>query len=150
MPEYIQWKAHEHAYKEHSVNWFWGVGAIAIGAAILAIVFGNLLLALLIIVATAALLLQAVKKPKEITFRIDDAGVHVGATLHPYQNLDSFAVTDEHIFLKSKKRLMPYLVIPMPENEKEQDTMYDWLTQILPEEEMEEPVAEKIMDQLGF
>lgn len=148
MHDHLEWKGLEYESKKRSVNWFWSVSAVALAAAALAIAFGNTLLGILIIVGTIALLLQTVKKSRTMLFKVDTQGVHIGKTLYPYQNLESFGMTEKQLFVRSKRKIMPYLVIPLP---KEYDQeLYDILIGYLPEEDIEEPVAEKIMEELGF
>ena len=144
----IQWKAREHEHRAHDANWFWTVGVVALGFSIVAAMFGNALLGVLIIIATIALFLQAVKKPSLVTFTLDDAGVMVGRTRYRYEDLDSFALTEQSILIKSKRALMPFLTIPLPAAHR--DAAYDVLAAYLPERAHVEPAADTIMEKLGF
>jgi len=145
---YVKWKAKEHEKKNHGPDWFWGVGVLALALAIGSLIIGNTLLALLIVIGTVALILQTIKKPAIASFAIGDEGVSVNKTLYKYQDLDSFGLTNEHLLLKSKKKLMPFITIPLPSKHKRDAR--EALSAYLPEEEHTEPVADKIMEGLGF
>ncbi len=144
----IRWRAPEHRETNHSANWYWTVGAVAVAVAAGAIILENILLAVVVVVGTIALMLQTAKKPKEVAFGIQHNGVRIGNVVYRYQDLDSFAITEENILIKSKKKLMPYITIPIPE--KYRDSAYELLAAYLPEDDHTEPAADKIMEELGF
>ena len=102
---HAQWNAFEYEQKKHGTNWFWTVGTIAVASAVASIILGNVLLSLLIIVGTIALLLQSVKKPKKVQFIVSEQGIHIGDKLYQYKHLESFSITEEHILIKSEKRI---------------------------------------------
>ena len=150
------WQAYEYTYTEKSVDWFWAVGIIALSLAVTAVILGNLLFALLILIGSFALVLQAVRKPKQLTYELNERGVIVDTQLYPYGTLESFWVEhgappadgEEKIIIKSKKALMPYIVIPI-EGVRSEDVR-SYLLEHLPEEEHTEPTSQKIMERLGF
>jgi len=144
----IQWKTQEHIKQKHGSDWFWTIGTVALGFVIAAIIFDNVLLAVLIVVATVALILQTIKKPPLVTFTINDEGVMIGKTLYAYEDLESFSITEKNILIKSKKKLMPFITIPLPE--KSRDDIHTLLYTYLLEKEHTEPVADTIMEELGF
>lgn len=144
----VQWKAREYNERAHNADWFWTVGTIAVVLAIAALFFDNALLAVLIVVAAVALILQALKKPRSVTFTIDEKGVQVDTKRYRYQDLDSFAMTDSYIIIKSKKMLMPYLTIPI--TDRDRDEAYALLAAYLPEEDYDEPAADRLFEDFGF
>src|SRR5687768_5859029 len=103
----IEWDSHEHAYSEKSSDWFWAVGIIAISAAVTAIIFNNILFAVVILVGSFALTMHAGKEPPVRHYRLTDKGVAIDNHLFPYANLDSFWVEDDFhppsILFKTKK-----------------------------------------------
>lgn len=150
----IEWKSLEHHHYERSADWFWIVGVISIAGAILAIYFGNLLLAILITIAGFTSFLHGHTKPEIVEFRITRKGVQAGPSLFPYSSLESFWVIDEdindRIILRSKKMLMPYLILPFDSTKTDPDEIRNYLLEYLNEEELEEPVSQQIMERLGF
>lgn len=153
--ENLSWETLEHSHQEHSSDWFWGIGIVAIGIAVLSIYFGNILFAVVILLAAFTSVLYAHAEPREIKVRLDKKGLRVDNSLFPYTTLEAFWVEDveEHgkdqLIVRSRKVLVPYIIIPIPESVKPAEVQ-DFLLNYLPEEEMEEPLSHKIMETLGF
>ncbi len=149
----LTWQAYEYHHREKSNDWFWALGIIAVGGIVAAIFLHNLLFALLILVASVAIGLFAAREPDLVTFAITRRGIRIDDDLYPYQNLDGFWIEDiseahvPKLLLKSKKVLMPMIVIPIEEVEPED--VYAALLYFLPEEELHEPFAHKIMEFVG-
>jgi hypothetical protein len=147
--ELLSWEAPEYEHRQHGTDWFWTVGVIGVGICITAIIVGNVLFGILIILGTIALLLQAIKHPRQISFGINRKGIRIGTTLYPYATLDVFWVTDTNILLiRSQKSLMPLLIIPIEGISREE--VRDTLLEFLHEEELREPISHRIMESLGF
>ncbi len=151
----ISWVAADHIKKEKTSDWFWIVGIVGIGAAILSIYFNNFLFALLILIGLFAIFMQANDEPKDKNFEINRKGVVVGSTLYPYSSLESFYIIDEdgwdrdRILIKSNKMLMPLIVIPLGES-ADIDSISNYLLEYLNEEELEESAVDKIAILFGF
>lgn len=150
----IEWQALEHHHSEKTNDWFWGVGIVAVGIAVLSIYFGNLLFAIVILLGTFALMLHAHAKPRIIKFKLSRKGVRVGESLYSYADLSSFWVIDEEIhdkiIIKSRKLFMPYLILPYDSTKIDPDTLRDYLLDYMDEEELYEPFSQKIMEYIGF
>ncbi|MDD5318625.1 MAG: hypothetical protein PHF79_02275 [Candidatus Pacebacteria bacterium] len=149
------WSAHEYVYQKKTADWFWAVGIITISAAVITIIFGNILFAILILVGAAALTLFAAREPHLVNFKIDERGLYVEKNLYPFATLESFWVEhNDHlgfpskILVKSKKRIMPLIVIPL--DEVDPQDIHDVLDLYLKEEEHIEPLSQKLMEYLGF
>lgn len=151
----IEWQAIEHHHhEEKSSDWFWIVGTISIVGAILSIYFGNILFGIFILIAGMATFIQAHTVPEIVTFRITRRGVQRGKSILPYSTLQSFWVIDEEIndriILKSEKFLMPYIIIPYDSMKIDPDEIRNYLLEYLNEEEMDEPVLQKLLELIGF
>lgn len=150
----IQWQAHEYEYIEKDTNWFWAVGIITAALALVAILVGNILFALVILLAGFTLSLHAARKPDIVNFEINPKGVKVDATLYPFSTLESFWVDELNeinpkIIFKSEKPFMPVIILPMPA-ETDPEDIREYLRYYLEEEEMYEPLSHKLMEYLGF
>ena len=151
----ISWKTHEHNRKEHSSDWFWAVGIVALGGVVLALRFGNYLFAILIALVAFTAILYAHANPQEITVKIDRKGIRIDNTLYPFTTLRAFWIEDveqygkDQLIVRSRKLLVPYIIAPIPESIDLLE-LQDFLLNFLREEEMEEPVSHKIMEGLGF
>lgn len=151
----ISWEAFEHIQIERSSDWYWILGIVAVGGAVLAIFFNNLLLALLILIGTFTIFLQSNGEPAIKRYEINRTGVVSGQSIYPFSSLESFWVIDEdgwdrdRILIKSKKLFMPLIIIPLGETVMP-DEIRDYLLEYLPEEQMSEPTLQVILNRLGF
>jgi hypothetical protein len=147
--ELLTWEALEHRHRPHGPDWFWAIGVIGLGISVTAIVLGNLLFGILVIIGTVALLLQSLKHPREIEFGITERGIRIGTTLYPYTTLEVFWITEDDLLLiRSTKVFMPLLIIPIEGPAREE--VRDALLGFLDEEELHEPLSHKIMEAVGF
>ncbi|MFA5935144.1 MAG: hypothetical protein WC827_04655 [Candidatus Paceibacterota bacterium] len=151
--EKISWKALEYKKKEKTADWYWAVIIIAISGAIIAFILHDILFAILLIIATSALLIFSTKDPQTIEVSIDKRGVVVNKDMYPFATLEAFwldiSEDDNHkVLLRSKKTFMPLIAIPL--EEYHHMDIRDLLLEFLPEIEMHEPLSQKIMEKLGF
>lgn len=149
----ISWQGYEYDYHEKSSDWFWALGIIALSSAVTAIIFKNILFALLILIGAFTVALFAAKRPHLVHFEIQKRGVVIDETVYPYKTLESFWIDEDEyghhsLLLKSQRFVMPHIVIPLPEDLVE-DIRSVLLTK-LEEEEMEEPVFHRLLEFFGF
>ncbi|MEX2340831.1 MAG: hypothetical protein WD605_00740 [Candidatus Paceibacterota bacterium] len=149
----VTWEAPEYHHIERGNDWYWALGIVAGCAAIASFFFGNFLFAILILVAAATITLQTRRHPQDIPFMVGSRGVRVGERLFTYSNLESYRIDEENeshpqLLLKSKQFYMPLIVIPIPE-ERVHD-IEELVRDRLPEEDLEESVAHKLLDLIGF
>lgn len=148
----IQWRTYEYNHKEKSSDWFWAVGIMAFSLAAAAIIFNNVIFGIFIILSAFTLCLFAARKPSIINIEINAKGVLVDKRVYLYNALDKFYVSqDNHgdvIILKSKKSVLPYVIVPVDEIDPEE--IKDFLSKYLDEEEMAIPLTDTIMEYLGF
>lgn len=149
----LSWKAPEHPVKDRDANWFVTVGVIAFSIALSAIIYGNILFAIFIVIAIFTLILFVIKKPRIITFTLTPKALLVDEEKYFYSSLESFWILYKNegatkLIIQSKKLLVPHLTILIEEIDPEDVQKY--LLQHLPEEEVYEPLTQQIMDYLGF
>ena len=148
----IYWSGYEHQHEERSSDWFWALGIIAVSAAVTSILFGNVLFALLIVIAAFTLGILATKEPEVVEFLITDKGLFVGDNFYTYSDIRAFWVEegDEEntLLVDTLKAFAPHLVIPI--NDVSPDDVRDMLSQFAHEEELVEPLSHKILELLGF
>ena len=153
MPDLsLKWSAPEYHQYTRSVDWFWAVGIITVSIAVLAFIFGNALFGILIVLSAGILIFYAVRAPEDVNYEINNRGIVVGKELYPYLTIESFWIEtrngDPKIILKSKKAVMPYIIIPVHDDSV--DDISAVLHQFLEEKELQEPASHKIMEYLGF
>lgn len=117
---YFEWEALGYLFEEKSPDWFWAVGIVAVAGAIASVLFGNVILALVILAGAATLALSAMKRPRVHRFRISDAGVEIDDALYEYESILSFSVLEyldpkqpPALSLRTSKILAPHLLVPI-------------------------------------
>lgn len=151
--ETISWEAEEHLHIEKGNDWYWALGIIACVGAAIAIIFGNILFAIVIALCAAVMTIVSMRKPAIIPFALTPRGMRIDDRLYPYATLESFCIDEEspygpQLLLKSRGLLSPLLIIPLPEEAVEE--IDDMLAERLPEEHLEESLAHRLLEFLGF
>lgn len=149
----IMWEAYEYSYREKTADWYWTVWIVAISISAISIIYANILFAGVLIVGTFALSVFAGRAPKKNIYEINEKGVVIGNTMYPFSTLASFGIDTfipsiPKLVLRSKKKIMSFIVIPLDTIREE--TVRQYLSYYLPEEENEESLSSKIMEYLGF
>ena len=149
----LEWEAHEYEHKERSQDWFWAVGIITFAVAITAVILGNPIFAILVIVGAFSLALFINRPPETVRVAVDEKGVTRGKVRYPYATLDSYWIDLEHphpkIILKSKKLLMPLIIVPLG-SEADAEELDERLSEYLSREFHTLPLVEQVLEYLGF
>jgi hypothetical protein len=157
--EIFQWTVPEYVTKEHSPDWYWGVSLAGLALAGIGIVTGNPLFAIFIVIAVATVFFFHRREPGMLDCGISKKGVRINETVHPFKTIESFYVRESldperepRLVLKSHKKLMPLIVVPLPDELDDEDLeeLQIYLSQFITEEEHPEQLSEQIMDRLGF
>lgn len=154
----LGWSAHEYHHFEKTTDWYWIVAAVTIAAVALAIYFANYLFAVVLIVGIVSLLFHSSREPEFAHFELNDQGVKVHGSFYLYNTLQSFNVEEYHddhknrthanLIIKSKKFLMPLIIIPIDQVQPEEVRRY--IDRHLKHEDLHEPLSHRITDYLGF
>ena len=157
MESSISWKAYEYIHEPKSADWYWALGVITIAVSGAAIIFGNYIFAILVIIVGISLAAHAHHhEPKLVDFELNEKGVRIDDIFYRYKTLESFDVetheteigTFAKIFIKSKKTLMPLIVIPIAEVHPED--VREYLSIFLEEGEHTESLGHRLLEWLGF
>lgn len=151
-PFEITWEAPEYFHYKRSNDWFWAVGIITVCISVLAFIFNNSLFGVMIIIAAIILVYFAIREPEMVKYAINNRGVKINKTLHPFITLESYWLEVRHgepkLILKSKKNIQPYFVIPVHEDDVNDLDII--LNEFIEEKELQEPTSHKVMEYLGF
>lgn len=148
----ISWAAPEHLYTEKRLDWYWSVGIITLAVAAVAFIFGNVITGIFVIVAAVALVLHASRPPRTLNYEINDRGIVAGDILYPFLTLESFWIphdeTPSKIILKSRKLLMPYIIIYIDEVDPEEvrQVMLTYIAETM----HREPILKHLLERFGF
>ena len=163
MNEEIGWRVQTHEHKEHSADWYWGVGLATLLGAAVSIYFGNILLAAIIVIAIGLLALLAIRGPREHEVLINGKGVHIDGTLYRYNNLQSFWVCyDEPLPQYAQERqpriwlalttngyIHPQITVPL-DSFDHGNMVREYLLHFIEEQEQHPHFAEHLAELLGF
>lgn len=149
----ITWEALEHHHGTKGSDWLWALGVIVIAVAGSSLLLGNMLFAVLVIVGGSVMAILAVREPKTVAYAVTQRGLRVDDKLFPYSTLESFYLDEDdplgpQLLAKSEKMFMPLIVMPVPEEYL--DEIEDMVAARLPEEHIEEPFANKMLEFFGF
>ena len=151
----FEWEGRERDHSPKSADWYWALGIIGVAAAIASILFGNYLLAVLVVVAAAALALHAAKEPPVHRFRLVEQGLVIGDDLHPFERMLSFSVLEDVegelpplLSIKTESWLSPHLVIPLAGVDA--DAVYAYFLHHVDENEHKHTFVDVVAGWLGF
>ena len=153
--EKIVWKGYEFEYKEKTTDWFWAVSIIIVSIASISIIYDNYLFALFIVLAGITSLMVSKKEPSYRIYELHHKGITISNKLYPYKDLKSFYIEDgkftaPKLLIKSTGVLSQIIVIPIETDMVNGETIKQLLLDYLPEEELHEPIPQKIMEFFGF
>ena len=147
--ELIEWQAWEHNEGEpRTLRWFAWIGGGALALIIIALLAQNFLLAIILLVGTAAVLAHHARAPELIDFALSPKGVRIGNRLYPYRELKAFSLSEpeerSELRLHSDKILLPHITIPL-EDQVDPSVVRGYLLAYLPEERHDENLIENLI-----
>lgn len=149
---HLSWETLEYQHVPRSSDWFWGLGIIAVGGAIVAVIFGNVLFGLVIAIGAISLGLHALCHPKVVSCEITSRGIMLDTVLFPYSSLQSFWIREHTIpnqlVLTSRKVLMPHVTVFLEGVSAEE--VREVLLEYLDEEETHETFSDRVLELFGF
>lgn len=149
----LSWETAEYIHTEKSSDWFWALGIIAFSIAVAAVLFGNILFAILILVSAFTLALLAARHPLSVSVTLNEEGITLNERLYPFSSLRSFWVTTEVappvLILETKNVLVHRLSITI-EDISPDDVRLSLLPHLEEKEQELESFTEKISNAIGL
>ncbi len=150
---HLEWSAPEFTQYSKSKSWFLITGLIATGLFLWALLTKNIIFALLIGLSYFSITTYALKKPKVIQLVITSQGIKIDKTIYNFDNLKSFWIfynppEVKEVSLQSKKIIMPYIKIPL--GEENPTEVRRILIKYLPEKKQEESLIDSLARSLRF
>jgi hypothetical protein len=149
----FEWQGRGYASEEKSADWYWALGIIAIAGIIAAVLFSDILFAVVIAVAAVTIALYTAKRPRIHRFAIYDRGIQIDDSLYSYDNMIDFSVLeylDESLppalSVKTRSLFAPHLLIPIIGYDPE--LVYDYVAGHLPEGKHDESFFDRMADML--
>jgi hypothetical protein len=153
MPRAVifEWEGTDYAFEEKGADWYWALGIIATAAIIASVLFGNILLALVILAASISIGLIAARQPRIHRFTITDDGVAIDDTLYFFKDILSFSILEyidpklpPSLSLKTRHILAPHLLIPIVGYDPIE--IYEYVAIHVDEGRHEESVFDRVVD----
>jgi hypothetical protein len=151
----LEWEGREYDHNPKTADWYWVLGIVAVAATIASILFGNYLLAILIVIAAVAIALHASKEPRLHRFRLLEEGLMIGDDVHPFHRMLSFSVLEDiqgelppMLSVKTESWLSPHLIIPL--NGVDVDSVYEYFLTHVDEAEHQHTVVDLVAAWFGF
>lgn len=152
MTRPLSWTAPEYEHATKGAEWFFAVGLIAASLIATGVFLRNFLFAGVVVLAGLTLLLYAARHPRRIAVEVGPGGIRAGNAWYPYDELAAFCVDVEgarpRIIIKRKAFFSLLAVIPIEGIHP--NLVRAALKEHLQEEELREPLSQKMMEYLGF
>ena len=145
----FEWHGEQYSFEERGSDWYWALGIVAGAAVLVSILFGNILLALVILAGAGALGLQAAKQNRTHHFAVYEDGVAIDDDLFLYDDMRDFAILEfldpeqpPALSIKTNHILAPHIWIPI--NDHDPVDIYEYISNHLPEGMHAETLLDRI------
>jgi hypothetical protein len=152
--ETVKWSAPEYLHKEHSNDWFWTIGLVAIVGCLAAIWFESYLFAIFIFISGLSLIMFAGKKPQIFEFTIDNKGLKVNKEDFAWKDIKSFNIKDledneyNKLLIETTKNFIPIYTFLIPKDITDQAT--DEILKLIKKSEIDESRTIQFAEKVGF
>ncbi len=156
-PDALSWSIPEYTPRNHSNDWYWGIGLVTLIAIIASIVLGNFLLGVLLLIGVGSLLYFTARPPRLLTVTLGARGLRLNETLFLYSTISAFWIEeadivppghDRHLLIMTNRKVMPLVAIPI--GEVPPALIKDKLTPFIKEQELVEQKTHQFLELLGF
>ena len=151
----LEWDGREYDHNPKSADWYWALGIIAAAGTIALILFGEYLLAVLVVIAASVIAIHAAKVPPLHHFQLVDQGLIIGEELHPYERMISFSMLEDIedklpplLSIKNESWISPHLMIPL--EGVDADVVYMHFLRHVDEKEHQHTLSDLVAAWLGF
>lgn len=149
----VSWTASEFIAHAKSAGWytllFLGAAVAAIGMYLLT---KDKVTSTVLVVVALLFGIMAARKPRELNYAVNEAGITVGPKFYPYRNFKSFSVIQEggveSVWFMPLQRFMPGLTIYFAPDEA--DKIMQVISSFLPFEPREADLLDRAMHRLRF
>lgn len=149
----ITWTASEFVMNHKTTGWYM-LFTLCLGilGGIIYFITRDFLSVSVIFIAGILFIILAGRKPRQLTYVIDEQGISMGEKFYPYSLFKSFGVGHEGVIgsinLMPLKRFMPELSIYYPT--EEENKIIDTLSEYLPHDQREEAGVDRLLRRMRF
>ncbi len=148
----LTWSVLEFEHRERHPDWLWYAGLIFAIAATISFFYANIFFGIFLIVAGAAIILFAQRRPKMLSITLDEKDITVDNERILYERVTQFWIDEtgkpDMLLLLIKGSFTPMMAIPLA-NVTAQSVRSEMLKHA-PETMMRESMGSKIAERLGF
>ena len=149
----VSWTASEFIAHAKSAGWYATlIGVTVVVSAVLFLLTKDAISTAMVIIVAVLFGVMGARKPRELSYSLDEDGVVVGQKLYLYESFKSFSVIQEggveSIWFMPMQRLMPGLTIYFAPDQGDQ--IMDILSEFLPFEPRDTDPIDKLMHRLRF
>lgn len=152
--ESVSWTASEFIAHAKSAGWYVVLVLVAVAGAGLAyyLTNGEIFTPAIIVIVAILFGVMGARKPRELPYRIDAKGIHIGEKNYPFGGFKSFSVVQEEgvesIWLLPLQRFAPGLSIYFAPEDR--DRILAILDDFLPVEEKQLDMVDRLMHKIRF
>jgi hypothetical protein len=149
----ITWTASEFMDHTKSASWYIGLLLVAVALSVgFYALFRDLITAIVILVAAAALGFYARRQPRQLEYQLDSQGLSIESKHFPYSSFRSFSVVDEGPF--GSIAFMPLkrfgLIITVYFDPQDEDHIVELIGEHLPLEPHTQDAVDRFMTRIRF
>lgn len=149
----VNWTASEYVAHDKGTGWFMGLAAATgLATVVVYLLTGDIVTVVVVLVVAIVFGAFALRKPRVLSYKIDNSGITIADKHYPYASFRSFAVQEEgaidSILLIPLKRFMPGLSIYFPP--EQEDQIVGTLGAYLPHEERPPDAIDRLMRKVRF
>lgn len=149
----LRWSAHEHEHVERDASWYLALTILTACLAVIGVLLGDSLFSVLIVLAAITLALLSRTPPPLTDFTLSERGLRINNTMHRFEDMIAFWVEDHDadppvLLIDTTLWSAPNIVIPLKGVDPQ--AVRQFLDSHLDEKPMKEPLAHKILEQLGL
>lgn len=112
--EPLSWTALEYIEHRKSFAWFAGLGVVALLlGAVIWLIARDIFLASVIVVGVLGFGVYAARRPKQATYLLEGANLHIGARVYPLADFRSFSLTPEGALVAIELAPMKRFAVPV-------------------------------------
>jgi hypothetical protein len=152
--ETVTWTAPEYMHKDHSNDWFWTIGLIALVGCIIAIWFESYVFAIFIFISGVSLIMFTVKQPRIFKFTMDSKGIKVDNEKFQWENLKSFNIKEvdtgdfNKLMIETNKSFLPIYTFLIPK--EKMGIIKKEVIKIIKKSEIDESRTIQFAEKIGF
>ena len=150
--EPLSWTTLEFEEKDRHPDWIWYAGLVFVIGAVISFFYGNIFFGIFLVIAGAAVVMFAMRKPSMITVVFEEKSLVVDRERIEYERIKQFWIDEsgkpDKLLLLVKGSFIPMLTIPLAGITAE--AVRTEMKKYAPEVLMHESFGTRIADRLGF